>query len=394
MTCDEQEKIMHRTHIPRILGCLTALATSAWAFPQFTYHRIDRIGSKMGQTALADVDRDGDLDWVTGEASHSQSRIWWWECRGPDEWVRHDLGKGNTDVGGAMYDLNGDGWIDMLSGSKILLNTARPRSEPFIAYDIGAIHSHDSEFADVNGDGRMDAIANSDRTGLFWYEIPTDPSKAWLEHPIAPAPEHKIHGGVSPRAVADLDGDGDPDVVTGRAWCENLDGKGVRWRIHKTIDFGEEHRYGIAVKTWVIDLDGDGDMDFVQAEADNPDGRVAWFENDGRGHWTRHLIKDQGDKQDFHSLIVADFDGDGDADVFSGGGPLSAPGTHACYIWENAAGPKGRPTADQWIEHVIARKPCHEAVGGDVDGDGDIDICSKPWSTGNEHFFLQNRLVD
>lgn len=182
--------------------------------------------------------------------------------------------------------------------------------------------------------------------------------------------------------------------MTGRAWCENLDGKGVRWRIHKTIDFGEEHRYGIAVKTWVIDLDGDGDMDFVQAEADNPDGRVAWFENDGRGHWTRHLIKDQGDKQDFHSLIVADFDGDGDADVFSGGGPLSAPGTHACYIWENAAGPKGRPTADQWIEHVIARKPCHEAVGGDVDGDGDIDICSKPWSTGNEHFFLQNRLVD
>lgn len=209
---------MHRTHIPRILGCLTALATSAWAFPQFTYHRIDRIGSKMGQTALADVDRDGDLDWVTGEASHSESRIWWWEYRGPEDWVRHDLGKGHTDVGGAMYDLNGDGWIDMLSGSKILLNTGRPRSEPFIASDIGAIHSHDSEFADVNGDGRMDAIANSDRTGLFWYEIPADSTKPWSAHPIAPASEHKIHGGVSPRAVADLDGDGDPDVVTGRAW--------------------------------------------------------------------------------------------------------------------------------------------------------------------------------
>jgi hypothetical protein len=25
-----------------------------------------------------------------------------------------------------------------------------------------------------------------------------------------------------------------------------------------------------------------------------------------------------------------------------------------------------------------------------VDGDGDIDICTKPWSTGNEHVFLMN----
>ena len=38
--------------------------------------------------------------------------------------------------------------------------------------------------------------------------------------------------------------------------------------------------------------------------------------------------------------------------------------------------------------------PCHEAVGGDVDGDGDVDICSKPWSTGNEHFFLENLLKE
>ncbi|MBE0534380.1 MAG: VCBS repeat-containing protein [Phycisphaerae bacterium] len=139
-------------------------------------------------------------------------------------------------------------------------------------------------------------------------------------------------------------------------------------------------------------MDGDGDLDFVQAEADHPDGRVAWFENDGKGNWTRHIIKDRGDKQDFHSLIVADFDLDGDLDVFSGGGPLSAKGSHKCYIWENTAGQGKRPTSDKWNEHIIAHKPCHEAVGADVDGDGDIDICSKPWSTGNEHFYLQNLL--
>jgi hypothetical protein len=29
-----------------------------------------------------------------------------------------------------------------------------------------------------------------------------------------------------------------------------------------------------------------------------------------------------------------------------------------------------------------------------VDGDGDMDICSKPWSGADEHFFLRNMLVE
>jgi hypothetical protein len=191
--------------------------------------------------------------------------------------------------------------------------------------------------------------------------------------------------------VGDIDGDGDADVVTAQAWYENTDGKGLRWKAHRNIPFGERHRYGVGVRTWIGDLDGDGDADVVQAEADNPDGRVAWFENDGKGSaWKTHMIQDEGERQDFHSLVVADFDLDGDQDVFSGGGPLSAPDSHKCYVWENTAGPKGRPTSERWVEHIVARKPCHEAVGADVDGDGDIDICSKPWSTGSEHFFLRN----
>lgn len=359
-------------------------------FPSFECHLIDTIGSKLGQTALVDVDRDGDLDWIAGEADHSQSRIWWWEYQSANQWTRHFLGKGHTDVGGAAHDLNGDGWMDLFSGSKILLSTGKPRQEPFVAHEIGAIYSHDSEFADINGDGRMDAIANSDRSGLYWYEIPEDPSRPWHSHLICSAQDHTIHGGVSPHAVGDMDGDQDQDVVTGQAWYENTDGHGTRWKSHMNIKFGETHQYGIALKTWVLDLDQDGDMDFIQSEADNPDSRVAWFENDGQGNWTCHIIKDKGDHQDFHSLAVADFDGDGDADVFSGGGPLSAKGQHKCYIWENTAKPKQCPTQDLWTEHVIAHKPCHEAMAGDVDGDGDIDICTKPWSTGNEHLYLRN----
>ncbi len=377
-----------------MMAGLTGFAQEQSEFPSFTYYKIDNIGNRLGQTSLADVDNDGDLDWITGAAKGAGAKMWWWEYKKANQWVRYDIGLGNTDVGGSTYDVNGDGWVDILSGSRLFINTGKPKTEGFKGYDIGAIYSHDSEFADVDGDGKMDAIANSDETGLFWYSIPDDPTKKWTQHTIATADEHEIHGGVSPKAVGDIDGDGDNDVVTGQAWYENTDGKGLKWKAHKNIDFGEKHRYGIALRTWVLDMDGDGDMDFVQTEADDPDGRVAWFENDGKGNWTRHMIKDDGEKQDFHSLVVADFDLDGDMDVFSGGGPLSAKGSYKCYIWENLAGKNKRPTSNKWREHIVARKPCHEAVGGDVDGDGDIDICSKPWSTGNEHFYLRNMKIE
>jgi hypothetical protein len=359
-------------------------------FPSFSYHRIDNIGRQIGQTALADVDRDGDLDWMAGQADRTGADIWWWEYQTPDRWIRHVVGKGFTDVGGAPFDVNGDGWIDFLSGSVLLINSGTPRDRPFTPYQVKTIYSHDTEFADVNGDGRMDAIANSDKAGLFWYEIPKDPTHPWIPHLIVSSNDHEVHGGVSPRAVADIDGDGDPDVVTAQAWYENATGNGLGWRPHRNIDFGERHQYGVAVRTWTGDLDGDGDADVVQAEADNPDGRVAWFENDGKGQWTRHLIKDKGGRQDFHALAVADFDLDGDLDVFSGGGPLSLKGTQTSFIWENLAGPRGRPTPDRWREHVIGKWPVHEVEAADVDADGDIDLAAKPWTEGNEHFYLRN----
>jgi hypothetical protein len=364
------------------------------AFPTFELHVIDNIGSQLGQTALADVDRDGDLDWIAGQADRTGADIWWWEYQAADRWVRHLVGKGNTDVGGAAHDVNGDGWTDILSGSRLLLNPGKPRQQPFVAHDVGTIYSHDTEFADVNDDGRVDAIANSDKSGLYWYEIPADPRERWTAHLVVPSNTHEVHGGVSPRGAGDIDGDGDTDLVTAQAWYENVDRAGLTWLPHRNIDLGERHQYGVAVRTWVGDMDGDGDRDVVQSEADNPDGRVAWFENDGRGNWVRHLIKDKGDRQDFHALAVADFDLDGDLDVFSGGGPLSAKGQQTSYIWENTAGPTGRPAAGTWIAHVIFRKPVHEVEAADVDGDGDIDLAAKPWTEGNEHFYVRNLAAD
>jgi hypothetical protein len=359
---------------------------------KFEYHHIDNFGHNQGQTTIIDVDNDGDGDWIAGDQN---GPISWWEYRGDDDWVRHSIGNASTDVGGTAWDINGDGWADQISGARIYLNPKNPRdASSWPEYNVGTISTHDNSHGDVNGDGKEDLIANSDGSGLFWYDIPSDPTQQWTQHMIISNNDHRIHGGADPDPVADIDGDGDNDVVTAEAWYENLNGQGTEWRQHKNIDLGESHQYGIAIKTWIGDLDHDGDADLIQAEADNPDSRVAWFENDGSGNWTRHMIKADGEQQDFHSLVVADFDLDGDYDVFSGGGPLSASGQHKCYIWENTAAKGEKPVSGKWQEHVISNKPSHEAMGGDVDGDGDIDICTKPWSTGNEHIFFKNMAVE
>jgi FG-GAP-like repeat len=355
-------------------------------FPAFEYHLIDHVGRKMGQTSLVDVDRDGDLDWIAGCNSGT---IWWFEYKGPDDWVRHTLGhKALTDVGGTAFDIDGDGWVDQVSGGTWYRNTGKPRQQEFIRHLNGIIEkSHDNVAADIDGDGKLDVVAISDRSALYWYKIPADPTKKWQAHKIGPS----VHGAIDPVGVGDIDGDGDNDVVRTNVWFENADGKGTKWIEHANIDFGQpDAQYPLMTKSWIVDLDKDGDNDIVQAEGDCASGRVAWHENaDGRGgRWIRHIIADKAG-QDYHSLAVADFDNDGDFDVFSGGGPLTQKLPRKWFIWENKDG-KGAT----WVQHeILSGKRCHEAKAADVDGDGDIDICSKPWN-GDEHIYLRNMLKE
>ncbi|MBZ0254791.1 hypothetical protein K8I31_01930, partial [bacterium] len=82
------------------LSAITPAVQAQSSFPAFEIHTIAHQGSKLGQTSIADIDRDGDLDWITGQADHAGSMIWWWEYQGPDQWIQHPIGKGHTDVGG------------------------------------------------------------------------------------------------------------------------------------------------------------------------------------------------------------------------------------------------------------------------------------------------------
>ena len=353
---------------------------------RFRVHEIDRPGgNNFGQTSAVDVDRDGDLDFISGQQFGT---LYWFENQAVDKWIRHLIGERvRTDVGGVAFDVNGDGWVDQVSGGTWFRNPGDSRiAQRWDRFENGATATHDNLAIDIDRDGKLDLVSILDKAGVFWYRIPNDPTQHWIEHKILGVTNPQCHGGI---AVGDIDGDGDIDVSRVDRWMENSDGKGEVWIERRTFDFGKVGPWGIQTRARLVDIDRDGDLDLIQAEGDVLDGRIAWFENrNGNGtDWERHMIKSPGHNQDFHSICVADFDNDGDQDIFSGGGPLTK-GEHLWFVWENQDG-KGQ----LWREQVIQRgKETHESVCGDIDGDGDIDILTKPWR-GDLHLCVENLLV-
>jgi hypothetical protein len=168
--------------------------------------------------------------------------------------------------------------------------------------------------------------------------------------------------------AADLDGDGDEDVLTaaywnGTIWCENLDGKG-------TLGARQVIRDGSGDIVQASDLDGDGDLDVISAGYPN----ISWYENtDGQATFgPRQFIPGAIGTE---SLSVADMDGDGDLDVVTASYEEYAQYEAKVSWYENLDG-QGTFGDRQMIAGLDGDDANMSAVVADVDGDGDLDVLS------------------
>lgn len=183
-----------------------------------------------------------------------------------DTWPTSTVHPASQDEQISVGDLNQDGLDDIIMGTRWL------RQESRTNWRLESITGQPGEpdrnrVADLNGDGQLDVVvgyqAISQPGKLAWYEISRQDDQVWHEHPIA-----TITGPMS-LSVADMDGDGDLDVIAGEhdlqqperarlLWFENVDGWATEWRPH-LIHMGDEHHNGALA----VDLDRDGDMDVV-----------------------------------------------------------------------------------------------------------------------------------
>ncbi|MCP5114573.1 MAG: VCBS repeat-containing protein [bacterium] len=350
----------------------------------------------FGTPALVDFDNDGDLDFAV--YNRGDSNVYWFEYRAAGEWVRHLLGEVTTgQLGSVAMDVDGDGWRDMVIGGHWYRNPRTPRGQPFTRYTYDPTirrEIHDMVVADIDQNGKPDIVALGDGDGCFWYAIPPNPARNadWPRTTITAKvldTEADIHSGFSPGGVADLDGDGDPDVVLPDRWLAN-EGGGKRWTEHPLL-FGRKGPWGLSARSWITDVDADGDNDILIADSDGQNCGVAWLENNGgtAPRFAPHYFTNRapGTRGSFHSMALADFDLDGDADLLIAEQedpkilPLGA--TPRWYVWENlSAGGRVR-----FEERVVfeGRLGGHDVRAADVDGDGDIDVVSKIWNTWREN---------
>ena len=331
--------------------------------------------SGVGATSVIAVNIDGDQDLDIVATSMFDNKVAWYESFAGKGRVRFGFSSAIASGDNTLWahqviaaDIDGDRDLDVLSASflddKIAWyanNSGRFGAQQIISG--AADGARDVQVADLDNDGDLDVLsASGNDNGIKWYQNIDGNGRFGGLQVISEEAENPY--AVSP---ADIDGDGDIDVVTASfdddtiAWFSNLDGEGF---------FGPLIAISTAAKgaTDVVtaDIDGDGDIDVVSASSF--DDKIAWYRNlDGAGDFGGQVIIDE-DADLAISVHVADIDSDGDLDILSAS---SGNNTIAWYDNLDGLGTFSRPN--------IITLEAHRAFSvytADLDTDGDLDVLS------------------
>jgi len=337
-----------------------------------TIQDITLLADNTHEIAAGDIDNDGDID-ILSSSANDGTLAWYENTDGFGTFGAQQLIVSIENARTiSVADFDGDGALDVV-GSSLTYDALKWYENVDGQGTYGASHliantgpgnfSTSHYPADFDGDGDTDiAVVFPGTNQISWYENTDDVGTTWVEHIVT---TNSIV--VNFVSAADLDNDGDIDLLATSggdemiSWYENTDGTGNFSEGFNLNDFPENPE-----SMYIADLDGDGDNDLLTSS--RWDNELIWYKNlDGVGYFSDQiLISDNPGIPAFafqNSLIAKDIDNDGDLDI------INCAQTKLAW-YENTDG-QGN-FVQRVIEETIIGGTTVYAV--DLDGDTDLDL--------------------
>jgi hypothetical protein len=355
-------------------------------------HVIDDASQGADGVRLQDINGNGWPDIVTGYEQGGVVRV----CVNPgpskarERWPAVTVGRAGDVEDAVFVDLDGDGAFDVVSCSEgktrlmsvhwgprerdRLLDPAAWTTEPLPA-SVDRMMWMFALPLQVDGRGGVDIIAGGKGKGaaIGWLRSPEQPRQLadWTWHELRPV------GWLMSLVAADMDGDGDPDIVfsdrkgsrTGAFWLENP-GPGAAqhqpWREHVIGATGTE-----AMFLQLVDLDQDRLQDVLLAVRPREIHWLRRLDRTGRS-WEPHVIPLPDAAGDAKAVNAGDLNGDGRLDLVFSCENARAP--RQGLMWLSSPNPL---QAGSWTAHELSGVDGvkHDLIAlVDLDGDGDLDV--------------------